>query len=56
MAAELLTDHLDALSFSAVDELEGFDHEKVLTSTELSDEARAEIENIMVKIDVEVAG
>lgn len=56
VAAELLTDHLDALSFSAVDELEGFDHEKVLASTELSDEARAEIENIMVKIDVEAAG
>lgn len=56
VAAELLTDHLDALSFSFADELDGFDYEKVLASTELSDEARAEVKNIMVKVDVQVAG
>lgn len=51
-ATELLTNHLDALSFSSADELDGFDHEKVLASTELSDEARAEVENIMVKVAI----
>lgn len=49
VATELLTDHLDALSFSVIDELDEFDHEKVLASTTLSDEARAEVENIVVK-------
>lgn len=56
VATELLTDHLHALSFSSADELDGFDYEKVLASTELSDEARAEVENIMVKVDAKVAG
>lgn len=51
-ATELLTNHLDALSFSSADELDGFDHEKVLASFELSDEARAEVENIMVKVAI----
>jgi hypothetical protein len=37
VASELLTDHLDALTFSAADELDGFDYEMVLASTELSD-------------------
>ena len=56
VATELLTDHLGALQFSRSDELEGFDFEAVLASTTLSEEARAEIENIMVKVDVKVAG
>ncbi|MFD7871411.1 DEAD/DEAH box helicase [Microbacterium sp. NPDC059771] len=55
VATELLTDHFDAFSFSSSDELDGFDYEKVLASAELSDEARDEVQNIMVKVDVEVA-
>ncbi|MDR6639460.1 hypothetical protein [Paenarthrobacter nitroguajacolicus] len=54
VATELLADHADALRFSDEDELEELDHESVLASTTLSDEARAEVENIMVKMDVEV--
>lgn len=53
VAAELLTDHADALRFSDADELEELDHEAVLASTTLSDEARVEIENIMVKVEAE---
>ncbi|MCW4467266.1 DEAD/DEAH box helicase [Glutamicibacter sp. MNS18] len=49
VATELLAEHLAAVQFSEFDELEGFDHQAVLESTSLSDEARAEIENIMVK-------
>lgn len=56
VATELLTDHPRALQFSRADELEDFDFEAVLASTTLSEEARAEIENIMVKVDVKVAG
>lgn len=55
VATELLADHADALHFSADDELEEFDYEAVLASTALSDEARAEIENIMVKVQVDDA-
>ncbi|MBC9936022.1 MULTISPECIES: DEAD/DEAH box helicase [unclassified Leucobacter] len=54
VATELLTEHLDALQFSVADELEGFDYDSVLKSTKLSDEARAEVENIMVKIEAPV--
>ena len=53
VATELLADHADALQFSADDELEEFHYEVVLASTALSDEARAEIENIMVKVRVD---
>lgn len=52
VATELLTEHADALQFSVDDELEEFDHEAVLASTSLSDESRAEVENIMVKVQV----
>ncbi|OKL52544.1 hypothetical protein BSZ39_12545 [Bowdeniella nasicola] len=55
VATELLADHDDALHFSADDELEDFDYEAALASTTLSDEARAEIENIMVKVKVDDA-
>lgn len=55
VATELLADHADALHFSADDELEEFDYEAVLASTALSDEARAEIENIMVRVQVDDA-
>ncbi|BCW12942.1 DEAD/DEAH box helicase (plasmid) [Arthrobacter sp. NtRootA4] len=54
VAAELLADHADALRFSDENELEELDHESVLARTTLSDEARAEVENIMVKMEVEV--
>ncbi|WP_424447930.1 DEAD/DEAH box helicase [Microbacterium arborescens] len=54
VATELLTDHSDALSFSATGELEGFDYETILANADLSDEARAEVENIMVKVAVPV--
>lgn len=54
VATELLTVLSDALSFSATDELEGFDYEAVLANADLSDEARAEVENIMVKVAVAV--
>lgn len=53
VAIELLTDHADALQFSADDELEEFDHEAILVSASLSDDARAEVENIMVKVQNE---
>lgn len=56
VATELLTDHLDSLSFSVAGELDGFDYDKVFASAELSDEARAEVESIMVKVDVDGAG
>lgn len=55
VATELLTDHADALQFSSDDELEEFDYESALASTTLSEEARAEIENIMVKVQVDVS-
>lgn len=54
IATELLADHLDALSFSLADELVGFDHEMVLARPNLSDDARAEVENIMVKVETKV--
>lgn len=53
VATELLTDHADALRFSDADELEELDHEAVLASTTLSDEARTEVENIMVMVEAE---
>lgn len=53
VATELLADHTDALQFSADDELEEFDYKTVLASTALSDEARAEIQSIMVKVQVD---
>ena len=49
VAAELLVEHLDALQFTAQDELEEFDFELVLGRPNLSEDARAEIENIMRK-------
>lgn len=52
VAAELLSDHSGTLYFSAQNELEQFDYEVALQSDTLSDEARAEIENIMVKDEV----
>lgn len=54
VAAELLANHPEALSFSADDELYGFDYDAVLADPDLSDEARAEIENIMIKVDAVV--
>ncbi|TFD37781.1 DEAD/DEAH box helicase [Cryobacterium sp. TMT1-19] len=54
VAAEILSDHLDALQFSHAHELEDFDHEAILKSINLSDEARVEVENIMVKVDTKV--
>ncbi len=51
VANELLSDHIDALRFSTNGELVDFDYEKVLKSTQLSDEARAEVESIMIKVD-----
>lgn len=56
VATELLSDHLNALQFSRADELEDFDYEAVLASSSLTEEARAEIKNIMVKVDAKVAG
>ncbi|WP_420752242.1 DEAD/DEAH box helicase [Rhodococcus sp. O3] len=56
VATELLTDHASALQFSADDELEEFDYEAVLAGNELSDEARAEVENIMIKVQTPVPG
>lgn len=50
---ELLSNHEDALQFSASGELEEFNYEAVIASESLSDEARAEIESIMVKVSVE---
>lgn len=52
VASELLADHSESLQFSDTDELEGFDYERILESTTLTEEARAEVENIMVKVDV----
>lgn len=51
VATELLTDHAAALRFSTDDELEAFNYEAVLASTTLSEEARAEVESIMVKVE-----
>lgn len=50
VATELLTDHLQELRFSATGELEDFDYVAALESEKLSGEARAEVENIMVKV------
>jgi len=51
VATELLMNYLKALRFSQTDELEGFDYKEVLGSTELSEDARAEVEDIMVKVE-----
>jgi len=53
VATELLTGHADSLQFSDADELEEFDYEAITASTALSDEARAEVENIMVKVEID---
>ncbi len=55
VATELLTYHAEALQFSDDDELEEFDHSVVLASPSLSDEARAEVENIMVKVQIDAS-
>lgn len=54
VAAELLADHANTLRFTSDGELEEFNHEVVLESDKLSVEARAEVENIMVKVPREV--
>lgn len=55
VATELLANHFTALLFSESDELEGFNYQAVLESADLSDEARSEIENIMVKATQETS-
>lgn len=50
VAAELLADHSNALQFTPDGELEGLNHEAVLGSDNLSEEARTEVESIMVKV------
>lgn len=52
VATELLLDYENALQFSDALELEDLDYALILTSDTLSDEARAELENIMVKVEV----
>lgn len=49
IAAEILQKYENALRFSDSIELEDIDHERILLSDILSDDARGEIENVMVK-------
>ncbi len=50
VAAELLNDHANTLRFTSDGDLDEFDYEVALKSDKLSIEARAEIQNIMIKV------
>jgi len=56
VATELLTEHVDSLRFTADGELGEIDHAFLLSRAELSEDARSEIERILVKAPMPVVG
>lgn len=54
IATELLADHSSRLRFSAIGELEDIDEVAILAASKLSDEARAEVTSILLKVPVDV--